>query len=156
MLRDTGDHNAELTPVPGLSDLGLLVADMAGAGVTVDVQVDGTVRDLSPAADLSAYRIVQEALTNVVRHAGPTRARVRISYRPGELGIEVTDDGPSSQPSPVSRTGSGHGLIGMRERTALFGGQLAAGPYAAGFRVTASLSTTEFPASDSRVSDGAR
>jgi signal transduction histidine kinase len=156
VLRDTGDHNAELTPVPGLGDLGLLVADMAAAGVTVDVQVDGTVRDLSPAADLSAYRIVQEALTNVVRHSGPTRARVRISYRPRELGIEVTDDGPSSQPPPVSRTGSGHGLIGMRERAALFGGQLAAGPYAAGFRVTASLPTTEFPASDLPVSDGAR
>jgi signal transduction histidine kinase len=156
VLRDTGDHHAELSPVPGLNDLGLLVADMAAAGVTVDVQVDGTVRDLSPAADLSAYRIVQEALTNVVRHAGPTRARVRISYRPAELCVEVTDEGPSGQPPPASRSGSGHGLIGMRERAALFGGELAAGPYGAGFRVKASLPTTGFPASDMPVSDGAR
>jgi signal transduction histidine kinase len=156
VLRDTGDHNAELTPVPGLSDLGLLIADMAAAGVTVDVQVDGTARDLSPAADLSAYRIVQEALTNVVRHVGPTRARVRISYRPAGLSVEVTDDGPNGQPPPMSRPGSGHGLIGMRERAALFGGELAAGPYAAGFRVQASLPTTEFPANDMHASDGAR
>jgi signal transduction histidine kinase len=155
VLRD-GDHNAELTPVPGLNDLSLLVADLAAAGVTVDVQVDGTVRELSPAAELSAYRIVQEALTNVARHAGPTRARVRISYRPAKLSVEVTDDGPSGQPPPMSRSGSGHGLIGMRERAALFGGELAAGPYAAGFRVTASLPTTEFPASDMQVSDSAR
>jgi signal transduction histidine kinase len=155
VLRD-GDHNAELTPVPGLNDLSLLVADLAAAGVTVDVQVDGTVRELSPAAELSAYRIVQEALTNVARHAGPTRARVRISYRPAELSVEVTDDGPSGQPPPMSHSGSGHGLIGMRERAALFGGELAAGPYAAGFRVTASLPTTEFPASDMQVSDSAR
>jgi signal transduction histidine kinase len=156
VLRESGDHKAELAPVPGLSDLGLLVADMAAAGVTLDVQVDGAVRDLPPAADLSAYRIVQEALTNVVRHAGPTRALVRISYRPAEVSVEVTDDGPSGQPPPTSRTGSGHGLIGMRERAALFGGVLVAGPYAAWFRVKASLSTTEFPANDSHASDGAR
>jgi signal transduction histidine kinase len=156
VLRDSGDHNPELAPVPGLSDLGPLIADMAAAGVTVDVQVDGTVRDLPPAADLSAYRIVQEALTNVVRHAGPTRARVRISYRPAELIVEVTDDGPSGQPPPMSRPGSGHGLIGMRERAALFGGELAAGPYEAGFRVKASLPTTEFPASDLHASEGVR
>jgi signal transduction histidine kinase len=121
------------------------------------VTIDGTGHGLSPAADLSAYRIVQEALTNVVRHAGPSRARVQISYRPSELSIEVTDDGPSGQaPSPMSRTGSGHGLIGMRERAALFGGQLSAGPYAGGFRVTASLPTTDSRTSDMHASDGAR
>jgi signal transduction histidine kinase len=156
VLRDSGNHDAELAPVPGLSDLSLLVAEVAAAGVTVDVQVDGTVRDLPPAADLSAYRIVQEALTNVVRHVGPTRARVRITYRPAELSVEVTDDGPIGQSPPVSRPGSGHGLIGMRERAALFGGELAAGPYAAGFRVTASLPTNAFPAGDLHVSDGAQ
>jgi signal transduction histidine kinase len=154
VLRDSGNHDAELAPVPGLSDLSLLVAEVAAAGVTVDVQVDGTVRDLPPAADLSAYRIVQEALTNVVRHVGPTRARVRITYRPAELSVEVTDDGPTGQ--SMSRPGSGHGLIGMRERAALFGGELAAGPHAAGFRVTASLPTNAFPAGDLHVSDGAQ
>src|SRR5208282_4479832 len=126
-----------------------LVTATATAGVTVDVHVDGEVRALSPAADLSAYRIVQEALTNVVRHAGPTRARVRITYQPDQVSIDVTDDGPS-RPAPSApggpgvqgvRPGGGHGLIGMRERTALFGGELAAGPYATGFRVQASLRT---------------
>jgi signal transduction histidine kinase len=156
VLRDTQDHRAELSPVPGLGDLDRLVADTAAAGVAVDVDIDGTVRALPPTAELSAYRIVQEALTNVVRHAGPTRARVKISYRPGELGIEVTDDGPSGQPPPMPHSGSGHGLIGMRERAALFGGELSAGPHAAGFRVRASLPTTGFHASDMPVSDGAR
>jgi signal transduction histidine kinase len=157
MLRDAQDHHAELSPVPGLSDLDRLVADTTAAGVTVEVTIDGTGHGLSPAADLSAYRIVQEALTNVVRHAGPTRARVQISYRPSELGIEVTDDGPSGQaPPPASRTGSGHGLIGMRERAALFGGRLSAGPHAGGFRVTASLPTADSRTSDTHASDGAR
>jgi signal transduction histidine kinase len=158
VLRDAGDQQAELSPVPGLADLARLVTDTAAAGVTVDVDIDGTVRPLSPAADLSAYRIVQEALTNVVRHAGPTHARVHISYRPDEVRIEVADDGPSGPmpPLPVPRVGRGHGLIGMRERTALFGGELAAGPDAAGFRVKASLCTNDVRGSDMPVSDGAR
>jgi signal transduction histidine kinase len=71
VLRDTGDHDAELSPVPGLGDLDRLVAATAAAGVAVEVTIDGTAYGLSPAADLSAYRIVQEALTNVARHAGP-------------------------------------------------------------------------------------
>jgi signal transduction histidine kinase len=100
--------------------------------------------ELSP---VPAYRIVQEALTNVVRHAGPTRARVRISYRPDEVGIEVTDEGPRGpRPGPPPRGGSGHGLIGMRERAALFGGELTAGPRAGGFGIRASLRTDGFPA----------
>ena len=157
MLRDAEAHHAELSPVPGLGDLDRLVAETAAAGVTVEVTIDGTGHSLSQSADLSAYRIVQEALTNVVRHAGPTRAWVQISYRPGELSIEVTDDGPSGQaPPPASRTGSGHGLIGMRERAALFGGRLSAGPHAGGFRVTASLPTTDSRTSDMHASDGAR
>ncbi len=94
MLRDPGDRPAELSPVPGLADLDRLLADTAVAGVAAEMDLEGEARPLPPAADLSAYRIVQEALTNVVRHAGPTRARVRIGYRPGELDIEVTDDGP--------------------------------------------------------------
>jgi signal transduction histidine kinase len=145
MLRDPGDRPAELSPVPGLADLDRLIADTAVAGVIAEVDVEGEVRPLPPAADLSAYRIVQEALTNVVRHAGPTRARVLIGYRPGELSIEVTDDGPRGQaPRPISRAGGGHGLIGMRERAALFGGKLEAGPQAAGFRVRATLPVEEF------------
>ncbi len=145
VLRNPDDHRAELRPVPDLADLDRLFADAAAAGVAVDVDVTGEVRPLDAAAEVSAYRIVQEALTNVVRHAGPTRARVVISYLPGEVIIEVTDEGPSGQePRPTARAGGGHGLIGMRERTALFGGELEAGPYGTGFRVAASLPTTEF------------
>jgi signal transduction histidine kinase len=175
MLRDAGDQRAELSPAPGLGDLDRLVTATATAGVTVDVHVSGDVRALSPAADLSAYRIVQEALTNVVRHAGPTRARVQITYEPDQVSIEVTDEGASRPASPSSalggqggqgvqgghgvqggqgvRPGSGHGLIGMRERAALFGGELAAGPYAAGFRVQASLRTGALRTDDLRSGD---
>jgi signal transduction histidine kinase len=156
VLRDGEDHDADLSPLPGLGDLDRLVAATAAAGVTAEVNIDGSVRDVPPAAGLSAYRIVQEALTNVVRHAGPTRARVQISYLPGELIIEVTDDGPSGHPPPpVTRPGDGHGLIGMRERAALFGGELSAEPYAGGFRVRVSLPTSARTV-DVQVSDGAR
>jgi signal transduction histidine kinase len=145
MLRDPGDRPAELSPVPGLADLDRLIADTAVAGVAAEVDIEGEIRPLPPAADLSAYRIVQEALTNVVRHAGPTHARVTIGYRPGEVIIEVTDDGPRGQaPRPIARAGGGHGLIGMRERAALFGGTLDAGPHAGGFRVRATLPIEEF------------
>ena len=146
VLRDSSDQSGELSPAPGLADLDRLIAGTAAAGVEVDLAVDGTVRALPPAADLSAHRIVQEALTNVVRHAGPTRARVRISYRPDEVILEVSDDGPrGARPVPATRTGSGHGLIGMRERAALFGGELTAGPQAGGFAVRASLRTDAGP-----------
>jgi len=156
MLRAGGDQ-AELSPAPGLEGLDRLVSEVTAAGVTVDLHVDGDVPDLSPAADLSAYRIVQEALTNVVRHAGPTRARVRISCRPDEISIEVTDDGAGGHPPPASpRAGGGHGLIGMRERAALFGGELAAGPHAGGFRVRATLRPAGLRPTDMTASEGAR
>jgi signal transduction histidine kinase len=145
VLRDPQQRHPDLSPVPGLGDLDRLVADTAASGVTVEVSVTGVIRRLPPAADLSAYRIVQEALTNVVRHAGPTRTTVQISYRPDLVSIEVTDDGSPhgvARP-PVSHAGSGHGLIGMRERAALFGGELTAGPHAGGYRVQASLHTTD-------------
>jgi signal transduction histidine kinase len=160
VLRDAQDQQVELTPLPGLADLDRLVAASAAAGVTVDVTVDGAVRPLPAAPDLSAYRIVQEALTNVARHAGPTHASVRIGYQPHEMTIEVADDGPRGPaPSPAARAGGGHGLIGMRERAALFGGELAAGPHGSGFRVWATLSTADGrgggpPSPDSRGEPG--
>jgi signal transduction histidine kinase len=146
VLRDAREGQAELNPVPGLGDLGELVAAAAAAGVTADVRVEGTMRSLSSSAELSAYRIVQEALTNVARHAGPTHARVRIGYELHEVTIEVADDGPRGPvPSPAARPGGGHGLIGMRERAALFGGELAAAPDGRGFRVRATLPPADGP-----------
>ena len=155
VLRDPQQPYPDLSPVPGLGDLDRLVAATAASGVTVEVSVTGVIRRLPPAADLSAYRIVQEALTNVVRHAGTTRAKVQISYRPDAVSIEVTDDGPPEDVArpPVSRAGSGHGLIGMRERAALFGGELTAEPHAGGFRVQASLHTTDPYARDLQARD---
>jgi signal transduction histidine kinase len=159
VLRNLDDGDAELGPAPGLCDLDQLVADMAAAGVLVDVEIVGTARALPPVADLSAYRIVQEALTNVVRHAGPTVAHVQISYSPDEVTMEIVDSGPVGPPSDVQRSasvvtrsgssggvtrgaaGGGHGLIGMRERAALFGGEVDAGEWARGFRVKANLHT---------------
>jgi signal transduction histidine kinase len=150
VLRNSDDRDSELGPAPGLCDLGLLVAEMAAAGVLVDVDIVGTARALAPVVDLSAYRIVQEALTNVVRHAGPTVVHVQISYGPEEVTIEVIDRGriggqhdvqPSASALPPSGIDSGHGLIGMRERAALFGGEVDAGWWAQGFRVKANLRT---------------
>ena len=152
VLRDADDGPAALGPAPGLADLHRLVTDMAVAGVQVDLDVEGPVRSLPPAADLSAYRIVQEALTNVVRHAGPTQVRVRIGFAPDEVDIEVVDRGPVCDvpPATMPRVGSGHGLIGMRERAALFGGELDAGPWAGGFRVQTRLHINDLHGSDVR------
>ncbi len=135
VLRDEAD-GAAYAPAPGLADLGRLARDIEDAGVTVEVHVDGPL-DLPAGVDLTAYRIVQEALTNVLKHAGPTRATVKVIDADGALRIEVRDDGRGvNGRSP----GSGHGLIGMRERVAVYGGTLSAGPASGGgFRVTAVL-----------------
>jgi signal transduction histidine kinase len=146
VLRDAGDHPAELGPAPGMSDIDRLLADIALAGVSVDVEIEGQPRALPPAASLSAFRIVQEALTNVVRHAGPTHARLQFTFHADEVDIEVVDDGPdpaAHRDPALARQGTGHGLIGMRERAALFGGSLEAGPCGAGFRVRADLHTDD-------------
>src|SRR5262249_11171240 len=108
------------------------------AGLDVRLDVLGSRRELPPAIELSAYRIVQEALTNTLRHAHAQHATVRLSFEPDDFGIEVLDDG--SREASVNGTGGGHGLVGMRERVAMLGGDLEAGPAAAGgFRVTARL-----------------
>jgi signal transduction histidine kinase len=143
VLRDDADHPVELGPVPGMDDLDRLVTEVSLTGVEVDVRIEGEPRTLPPAASLSGYRIVQEALTNVVRHAGPTTAHLEVRFRPDQLDIEVIDDGPRSPRDLGMMQGPGHGLIGMRERAALFGGSLEAGPCGAGFRVRADLHTNE-------------
>jgi signal transduction histidine kinase len=122
MLRSDADD--PLSPQPGLDDLGTLVGQVREAGLPVDLHVDGDRRPLPVGIELSAYRIVQEALTNSLKHAGEARADVYVRYGADSLEIEVRDDGAR----PSARTaGGGHGLVGMRERVALCGGLLDAG-----------------------------
>ena len=105
------------------------------------MKVEGARCELPPGLDLTAYRIVQEALTNVLKHAGPARARVVVDYAPGALRLEVSDDGRGVN---GRAEGGGHGLMGMRERVAVYGGKLDVGPKAGGgFRVTAELPYAE-------------
>lgn len=126
-----------LAPTPGLGDLMPLLEQIEEAGVPVDLHVEGDKRPLPPGVDLSAYRIVQEALTNVVRHAGPTQADLRMTYTLNQLTIEVVDGGSAdgSQRLAEGEVIPGHGLVGMRERVNLFGGQMDAGRSGRGFRV---------------------
>jgi signal transduction histidine kinase len=144
---------APLAPAPGLSDLDRLVARIGNAGVTVDLRVHGNQRELPQGIELTAFRIVQEALTNVVKHADTPSCTVTIGYHKDELSIEVADGGRGcpvhtaagtraglGEPGPEP-TG-GHGLIGMRERVSLYGGELTAQPLPErGFRVAARLPT---------------
>jgi signal transduction histidine kinase len=141
VLRQENEPQGELAPVPGLGDLDGLLAEVAKAGLTVRLQVEGTPTPLPAGVDLSAYRIVQEALTNVVKHAGPARAQVVVGYRDQDVRVEVTDDGRGTVTSVSDgRAGTGHGLIGMRERVQVFGGDLEVGPCPdGGFRVAARL-----------------
>ncbi|WP_226599474.1 sensor histidine kinase [Streptomyces violascens] len=130
-------RESSLAPAPGLADIERLVAATMDAGVRVDLRRSGDQRPLPADIDLSAYRIVQEALTNVVRHAGTGRCRVAIDYGNEELSVEVIDDGRGA-----TGNGSAHGfgIVGMRERVGLLGGRLSAGPRpGGGFRVAARL-----------------
>ncbi|MGI8678469.1 MAG: sensor histidine kinase [Jatrophihabitans sp.] len=122
MLRS--DAADPLAPQPCLRDLPTLVTQVSEAGLPVELSVDGARRDLPVGIELSAYRIVQEALTNALKHAGQARASVHVRYGPDTLELEIIDDGGGS-PAPVSR--GGHGLVGMGERVALFGGRFDAG-----------------------------
>ncbi|HEX6450791.1 MAG TPA: sensor histidine kinase [Trebonia sp.] len=139
---------APLAPAPGLARLGRLVERTSGTGVRVSLEQSGTVRDVPAGVDLSAYRIAQEALTNVVRHAGAgASCTVSIQYGDDALVVEVTDDGGArgtgtawAARGETAAVSGGHGIIGMRERAALCGGSLEAGPAPdGGFRVTATL-----------------
>jgi signal transduction histidine kinase len=133
------DEKLAREPQPSLARLDELVAQVRGAGLPVEIDVQGEPVELPPGIDLSAYRIVQEALTNAIKHAGPTRARVLVTYRPEDIQVEVTDDGAGSA-AIAEDVGSGHGLAGMRERVAVFGGELDAGREpTGGFTVRARL-----------------
>lgn len=128
-------QEAEYAPAPGLAELKALAERAAAGGVDVDLALDGRA-ELPEAVGLSVFRIVQEALTNVVKHAAPARCRVTVTVHSGEVSIEVTDEGGVVRsPAPA-----GHGLIGIRERVAMYGGEFAAGPRPeGGFRVRARL-----------------
>jgi signal transduction histidine kinase len=141
VLRQEGESQGDLAPVPGLDDLDGLLAEVSKAGLAVRLQVEGRPAPLPAGVDLSAYRIVQEALTNVVKHAGPARAQVTIGYRDHDVMVEVIDDGRGvTAPTGDGRARVGHGLIGMRERVQVFGGDLEVGPRpGGGFRVAARL-----------------
>jgi signal transduction histidine kinase len=135
LLRLPGQQEAPTEPTVGLAALGELVASFRRSGLDVDEQVDGVVRPLAPAADVTAYRVIQESLTNVCKHAGTPFARLRLDFRPAALRITVDNDCTGS-PAPDT----GHGLVGMSERVAALGGDLRAGPGPdGGFRVAVTL-----------------
>jgi signal transduction histidine kinase len=138
-LRQADDPD-DLAPQPGLDQLPRLAMSMSGSELTVEVRVDGEPRSLPPTVDVSAYRIVQEALTNTLKHADASRADVHLRYWPDELELEIIDDGRGD--GAASTSSGGLGLIGMRERAAFHGGQLTAGPAAGGgFAVRVRLPT---------------
>jgi signal transduction histidine kinase len=124
VLREMADQNPDLAPQPGLSGIDELVDHVRQAGLPVSVRVEGDPRPLPAGIDLSAYRIVQEGLTNALKHAGPASSEVILRYGAREIELEVRDDGRGGG----SGNGGGHGLLGMRERVALYGGDLTAGP----------------------------
>jgi len=143
VLRDPDDE-AGLAPQPGIGDLDALAAGVQAAGLPVHLVIEGNLAALPATVDVSVYRIVQEALTNVLKHAGPAQADVTIGFGQDAVTIEVTDDGTAG-PGQRAQVG-GHGLAGMRERAAAFGGELAAGPrVGGGYAVRARL-----PLSDGR------
>jgi signal transduction histidine kinase len=137
VLRHDDDRTGELAPAPGLADVHALVAQVVGSGVAVDVRVEGEPDGVPAGVDLAAYRIVQEALTNVLKHAGRARVTVGVRYTPEDVTVEVCDDGSVSG---SGGSGGGQGMIGMRERVSLYGGDLRAGPREeGGFQVVARL-----------------
>jgi signal transduction histidine kinase len=138
VLRGGNGAAPERSPQPGIAQLPLLVEELRAAGLEVDARVEGEARPLPPALDLSAYRILQEATTNVLKHARASRVDIRVRYSETMLALDVRDDGSGDGGDPASS--SGHGLIGMRERAALFGGKIHAGrSRAGGFSVHARL-----------------
>ena len=136
------EEEASRAPHPTLRDLPSMLDRARDAGLSVELEIRGAQRDLAPSVELTAYRLVQEALTNALKHAGPTQARVIIRYSVDRLDIEVTNTQGIAR-GTSSPNGTGHGLVGMRERLALYGGALEAGPQDGGFAVSAHIPLTE-------------
>jgi signal transduction histidine kinase len=140
VLREMAEEGPALAPQPGLAGLDGLVEQVTAAGLPVSVRVEGTPFPLPPGIDLSAFRIVQEGLTNALKHAGPARAEVLVRYGDRELELRVSDDGVGAASANGKPDGGGHGLVGMRERVAVYGGRLEAGPRPeGGFAIAARL-----------------
>jgi signal transduction histidine kinase len=137
VLRVDPREAAAREPAPGVDRLGQLVERARSTGLRTELLVEGEPRSLSPTIDLSVYRIVQEALTNVIRHANASAVSIRLRYATRTLEVSVSDDGAAA----TSANGTGHGLVGMRERVALFGGTIVTGPRedGPGYRVHATL-----------------
>lgn len=132
VLRDSGHSDAPRTPSPGIADIDQLVAATRETGLSVDLEHAGDPNPVPADVELAAYRIVQEGLTNVTRHAAATKVTVKVDRRPEELVVRIDDDGLGSRATP----GKGHGITGMKERVAALGGQLYAGPKrSGGFRI---------------------
>jgi signal transduction histidine kinase len=135
LLRENGE-DLTLVPQPSIAHLDRLTSQVSAAGLPVELSIEGAPVELPPGVDLSAYRIVQEALTNALKHAGPATARVTVRYGADELDLEVSDDGRGS----TNGGAPGHGLTGIRERVAVFGGDVEAGARTdGGFAVRARL-----------------
>jgi signal transduction histidine kinase len=129
-----------LEPRASLDHVESLLSHYREAGLEIAFELDGTPRTLPPGVDLAAYRVVQEALTNTLKHAGPGQVAVRIAYAPAEVALEISNEARDTASANVSANGSGggHGIVGMRERTAIYGGSLDAGPRpGGGFQVAA-------------------
>ncbi|MEV0120889.1 sensor histidine kinase [Streptomyces sp. NPDC050703] len=136
------DDGAPGAPMPGLARLDEMVERVRAGGVPVELRVTGTPRPLAPGVELCAYRVAQEALTNVMKHAGGAGTTVELAYRRRHIEVSVTNDGEGVIPDKV-RTGAGHGLIGMRERAKLYGGTISIGPLSeGGFAVRLTLPTS--------------
>jgi signal transduction histidine kinase len=149
VLRTDGDRAAQLAPLPGLGELRELLDQARAAGLAVTYTLSGTPRELPEGAELAAYRVVQESLTNTRKHAGlAASAAVTLTYEPAGLTVEVTDNGFAT-PTPGS---GGHGLAGMRERIGMYGGTVQAGPIeSGGFRVVAHLPCPQAPGRSSHA-----
>ena len=141
LLREEETGTAPLAPAPRLADVPGLVEAVRASGTPVELRMSGTDRQLSPALELSVYRVIQEALTNVVKHAPGARAAIDLTVSAQQVRLEVADDGgPAGDAGPSAGLGPGHGIVGMRERIGAFGGWLVAAPRAErGFRVVAEI-----------------
>jgi signal transduction histidine kinase len=128
VLRDVDGSAPDLVPAPGLAGVHRLVAEVAAAGVQVDVRTEGDLAGVPAGVSLAAYRIVQEALTNVVRHVGPTRVLLAVVVDGDRVRLEVSDEGGGRLVTAADPAGTGHGTVGMRERALLYGGELSIGP----------------------------